>query len=95
MKTFLGIPLWICAAVCFVLACLWLYFWPQDPAGSASPVRLLILRWFHAVTWALLGVAAISSMIPEPWALPLSRGVAAAALVTYLLFVAAVTRMIR
>jgi hypothetical protein len=62
--TFLGIPYFTMGLLCLGLATLWYFVWPRD--RTPEPLKKLpeyqprpawmeaVLRWFHALVWALL-----------------------------------------
>lgn len=53
---------------------------------SADGSRFIILRWFHALTWLLLGVAAFCAGFPDLGGKRLAQPIALLALAVYLLF---------
>lgn len=87
MRTWLHVPLLAWAAAALVLAVVWGFVWPADQA--ASGIAWVILRWFHALTWLLLALAAlIAALAPAGWSS--AKPVAFAALITYLIFLGAI-----
>ena len=62
-STLMGIPVEFWGLVCFAIATAYTIFWPR-PARTATAPRTawqqLVLRWFHAATWILLGLASLS-----------------------------------
>jgi len=88
MKTFWGIPLWLCALFCFALTLVWCFVWPRSHGPSASGLRFVILRWFHALTWALLTVAATLGMFSQTWTPTVCRILALGSVAAYLTFLA-------
>ncbi|MCC7358498.1 MAG: hypothetical protein IT317_03425 [Anaerolineales bacterium] len=78
----LGVPLWAIGAACWALAVVWALVWPRRAGARGG--RLAILRWAHALVWALLGAAAFVGAAGGP-----AQLVALAALAVYLVFVAA------
>lgn len=62
-NTLMGIPVEILTVVCFAIAVAYANFWPRPPRTATAPrsaVQQFVLRWFHAATWAFLGIAAFS-----------------------------------
>ena len=69
------------ALVCLVIAIVYLFIWPgrKDPDRLRPIWRKLVLRWFHSLTWLLIGAACL--LWSKLWAL--------LALVTYIIFMLA------
>jgi hypothetical protein len=62
-NTLLGIPVEFLAAICFAIAAAYATFWPRPPRTATEPRtawQQLVLRWFHALTWLLLGLACLA-----------------------------------
>jgi hypothetical protein len=62
-ESLLGLPVEILAAICFAVAATYTIFWPRPPRTATTPRTAwqhLVLRWFHALTWVCLGLAALS-----------------------------------
>ena len=60
-STLMGLPVEIWAALCFGVAGAYTIFWPRPPrTGQRTAWQQLVLRWFHALTWAFLGLATLS-----------------------------------
>ncbi len=95
MNTFWGIPLWLCALVCFAMTCVWIFVWPRERVSSTSGLRFIILRWFHALTWVLLALAALVGMTSQPWMPLVCRILAFGSLAAYLTFIAAMAGLVR
>ena len=55
--SFLGLSLTYWAIPCLMMAAIWTIIWPSYRAQNASPLRRLVLRWAHALTWLLLAIA--------------------------------------
>ena len=53
-----GIPNLAWGVVCLILTIVWIIVWPSDKVISSDTIRFFILRWFHALTWLLLALAA-------------------------------------
>jgi hypothetical protein len=53
-----GVPNLVWGGVCLVLAIVWVIVWPSDKVAAGAVLRFFILRWFHALTWLLLALAA-------------------------------------
>jgi hypothetical protein len=84
--TFLGTPFLVWGGVCFVLSIIWVRFWPSDRAAGVDAIRRFILRWFHALVWLLLAVAAWVAASGGAGGAATARIVAFLALITYLVF---------
>ena len=82
-----GVPLVIWGALCLVLTAVWIVVWPHDKASAVDGLRFLILRWFHALVWLLLAIAAFIAAFNVLGGASTSRIVAFLALMTYLVFV--------
>ena len=85
-STLLGLPLFVWGIACVVAASIWVRVWPRERGTSAGGLRLMILRWFHALTWLLLGVAAFSAGFPGLGGTRLAQPIALLALALYLIF---------
>jgi hypothetical protein len=88
---FLGIPWLWWGILCVVLALIYLVFWPR-PARNAPPrpaVRQGVLRWFHALVWALLAAACFVQAAGFGSASTVAAGLALVALVLYIAFIGA------
>lgn len=60
-ETILGIPVEMVAAICIAVAVLYTIYWPKPgPGVQRAPWRAFVLRWFHALTWVALALAAPS-----------------------------------
>jgi hypothetical protein len=84
---FLGVPLVVWGGVCLAVALVWAVFWPSDRVAVCSGLRFVILRWFHALTWVLLALAAFIGAFSgsRPGT---ARPIALLALAVYLAFMA-------
>lgn len=60
---FLGVPLWIWAIVCLLLAGLYTVKWPRPTSAYRPPWVNVVMRWFHALVWVLMAAAALLSWI--------------------------------
>lgn len=83
-----GVPFFVWSGICLILAIVWVFVWPADRAVTLTGVRLFVLRWFHALTWLLLAIAALAAAFPALAATSIPRMVALAALAVYLTFLA-------
>jgi len=83
---FLGIPLALWGLVCLGLAVVWIFVWPSDKAVAPDTLHYFILRWFHALTWLLLALAAFVAGFNILGGETTARGVALLSLLTYLTF---------
>lgn len=90
MPTFLGIPYWLWAILCLVLAVVWALVWPREQAMALSGIQFVVLRWFHALAWLLLALAALLASSPTLHNTAVPRTVALAALPVYFFFLAVV-----
>jgi hypothetical protein len=87
-KKFLGLPLPVWGVLCLALSIVWILVWPSDRAVVPGTLAYFILRWFHALVWVLLGLAAFIAAFKEPGGARLAKLVALASLVVYLVFMA-------
>ena len=62
---FWGLPLWLCCGVCVAMAITWWRVWPRDRVEQHAGFRFVVLRTAHALTWALLALAALVAMLTE------------------------------
>jgi len=54
---------WACG--CALLAVLYYLVWPRKKAeGLAFGIRYVVLRWFHALVWVLLGTSLALHALP-------------------------------
>lgn len=88
-ERFLGIPLLVWGAICLVVAVVWAVFWPAERAVGATGLRLLLIRWGHSATWALLAAMCFMRVSGSKPLLAWSQPVGLAALFIYLAFLAA------
>jgi hypothetical protein len=56
IKGFLNLPWFLWAALAFILAIVWVYVGPRTKIPVIPGFRHFIIRWGHALTWALLGI---------------------------------------
>ena len=79
----IGIPWLVCAAAAFAVAIIFTFVVPRS-AGTTG-LEYVVLRWFHPLVWALLGLAALARQF-----LPANEGLAGAvaqlALVVYVAY---------
>lgn len=87
-RTFLGVPLLLWGIGCLVLTGVWVVLWPSDRVVAQEGLRFIILRWFHALTWLLLGVAAFVAGFNILGGARLAQPIALMSLVVYLIFMA-------
>lgn len=87
---FLGVPLVVWGVICCVLTVVWIIFWPSDKASATEGLRFVILRWFHALVWLLLTIAAFLTAYNVLGGLSTARVVAILSLITYLVFIGTV-----
>lgn len=81
-----GIPLVVLGGICLALTVVWVFVWPGDKATSLTGLRFFILRWFHALVWLLLAIAAFMAAFHAPGGAPAIRVVALLSLIVYLVF---------
>lgn len=70
-NTLMGLPVEFWAIVCFAVAAAYAIFWPRPPRTATQPRsawQQLVLRWFHSLTWAFLGLAALMLKFASPLA---------------------------
>jgi len=63
--------------------------WPAERAVGAGPVRFFLVRWGHALVWALLGAMCLLKASAQPNLASLGNMVGLAALLAYLAFLVA------
>ena len=83
----LGVPLVVWGGICLVLAVIWVSVWPSDKVTAADGLRFIILRWFHALTWLLLAMAAFVSASRTIWAASAANILALLSLLSYLVYI--------
>jgi hypothetical protein len=81
-----GVPFVVWGLLCTILTIIWVFFYPSDTAVATDSVSFFILRWFHAVTWLLLALAAFIAAFNWVGGVATARRVAFLSLVTYLIF---------
>ena len=60
-STLMGLPVEMWAMLCFVVAGAYTIYWPRPPrTGERTAWQQFVLRWFHALTWAWIGLAALA-----------------------------------
>jgi len=87
----IGIPLVVWGALCLLLAAIWMIVWPHGKANADDGLRFVILRWFHALVWLLLALAAFLAAFNLLGGAATARIVAFLALITYLVFMVTLT----
>ena len=80
-----GVPLGIWGIVCLLLTVIWIFVWPDARTVQGS-VAFFILRWFHALTWLLLSVAAFLSGFQVLGGTRTAKPVALLSLLVYIVF---------
>jgi hypothetical protein len=90
-SVFLAVPVAVWGSVCLVLAVVDTVLWPRPGRRSPprSPWRGGVLRWGHALVWALLAGACFVWAAGLPGSRGVAKMVAGLALLVYLLFVTA------
>jgi hypothetical protein len=86
-----GVPFIIWGALCLVFTVIWLIVWPSDKATTVYGLRFLILRWFHALVWLLLAIAAVLAAFNLLGGTATARMVAFLSLILYIVFLVTVT----
>jgi hypothetical protein len=86
-----GVPLVLWGALCLVLTVIWIIIWPSDKANAVDSLRFFILRWFHALVWLLLAIAAFLAAFNLLGGASTARMVAFLSLITYLVFMVTFT----
>lgn len=66
------------------LAAVWVVVWPKHRAPTG--VRFIIVRWFHALTWLLLAIAALVAGFDILGGVSLAKPIALLSLLVYLVF---------
>jgi hypothetical protein len=56
LKGFFNLPWFVWAALAFVIAVVYSFFWPKDRIVELTGFRFLVLRWGHALTWLLISI---------------------------------------
>lgn len=81
-----GVPLIVWGAICLSLAVLWTVMWPSAKAAHVKGVRLIVLRWFHALVWLLLALAAFAAAFNVTGAIVVASVLALLSIVVYFVF---------
>jgi hypothetical protein len=82
----LGVPLVVWGVLCFALTVVWIIVWPSDKAATTVGLRFVILRWFHALVWLFLAIAAFLAAFNVLGGTATARTVAFLSLLTYIIF---------
>lgn len=85
MTKMLGVPLAVWGGLCLVLTGVWVFVWPRQAALAG--VRFIIVRWFHALTWLLLAVAAFVAGFDILGGVQTAKPIAFLSLLVYLVFI--------
>lgn len=88
-RGWLGLPYIAWAAICLGVATIWVFLWPHERAGGAGPLRYFLIRWGHALTWALLGLLCLLKLSSRPEIVGAANFAGLGALAFYLGFLAA------
>ncbi|MBA3532006.1 MAG: hypothetical protein H0T73_08820 [Ardenticatenales bacterium] len=83
---FLGLPFAAWGLLCLLLAALWLVVGPQERLMGATGLRFVVLRYFHALTWLLLAIAAFLAGFDLLGGTSSARMVALLSLAVYITF---------
>jgi len=86
MKGFLNISWFIWAGLAIVVAVIYSVIWPYKKAGKSIGFRYFIIRWGHALVWALLAINFILRGL-FPAMNGFTNGVAMVGGLIYLLFI--------
>jgi hypothetical protein len=84
IRGLLGLPWVAWAGLAFVVAAVFAFVAPGS-AGTTGPQRM-VLRWFHPLSWVLLGSSALIRGFAADGARSVADPVAQLALVVYLAF---------
>lgn len=84
---FLGVPLVVWGSLCLVLTAVWAFVWPRHRALIG--IRFIIVRWFHALTWLLLAIAAFVAGFDILGGVNTAKPIALLSLLVYLVFMGA------
>src|SRR6266545_3699845 len=82
----LGIPLPILGIGYVLLTIVWIFVWPGSRATRSALIRYIILRWFHALTWLLLAIAAFIAGYNVLGGINLAKPLALLSLIVYSTF---------
>jgi len=91
LNTWLGLPLWFWGLICLGLTLVWVVVYPRTLAARLTAWRFIVVRWFHALTWLLLAVAAFLAAFDPLGGAALAQPVALAALGVYIVFLLTTT----
>ncbi len=86
MPTLFGVPLVLLGGVCLVLTIVWAFVWPRGRVTPSDGTRYLIVRWFHALVWLLLALAAFVAGLELFGGLALAQPLALLALFVYFVY---------
>ncbi len=86
MPTLIGIPLIVVGGFCLLLTLVWVFIWPRGRVTPADGLRYIIVRWFHALVWLLLALAAFVAGLDLFGGLALAQPLALLSLVVYIVF---------
>lgn len=53
-----GVPHVIWGVICLLFTIVWIFVWPKNKIVTSKVLQFFIIRWFHALTWLLLAIAA-------------------------------------
>jgi hypothetical protein len=81
-----GIPNLVWGGVCLILTIVWVVIWPSNKVFPDDVLRFFVLRWFHALTWLLLALAAFIAAFKIFGGEGTARVVAFLSLPVYLIF---------
>ena len=82
---FFGIPYFFWGVTFVLMALIWVFVWPKE-SGVTDGWRFIVVRWFHALTWALLAAAAFIATFNVLGGTATAKLLAALALVVYIIF---------
>ncbi len=86
MPSLFGIPVIVLGGVCLGLTIVWVFVWPRGRVTPADGMRYLIVRWFHALVWLLLALAAFVAGLELFGGLALAQPLALLALFVYFVY---------
>jgi len=84
--TLLGVPLIFWGAICLFFAITWALIWPSHKGATLHGLRYFIMRWFHALVWLLLALAAFIAAFTGPSGALVAPSLAFLSLIAYLIF---------
>lgn len=81
-----GVPVFVWGGLCLLLTILWIFVWPNNRVAPADRLRYIVLRWFHALVWLILAVAAFIAGFDLFGGQSTAKPTALLSLIVYLIF---------